>query len=258
MVSENQAATLFLQKLRRWRHRSVSVKSWHNFEIKSISLWVVRVDSKTNWWNFFSSSSLSLDQNKLSVSTKRWPVANFHQSGRRRRKREFSLFVMLDLNMCGKLLLNIGTGLCFWSEKSRTVTNQFQSAILKLMYVHNRLRIITRLKMKKQIVLSWNSNPPSCVLRFDASSSSSGLVLSASSALVQWLSGRTCAWAPSGCSFQVWSDPDPTQCFVSIQTAASHSLDYSTVLPMSTLLWGTMQFIIYELLLCKDSRNLKT
>ena len=72
---------------------------------------------------FFSSSSLSLDQNKLSVSTKRWPVANFHQSGRRR-KREFSLFVMLDLSMCGKLRLNTGTRPMFLKRK---VQNSHQS-----------------------------------------------------------------------------------------------------------------------------------
>lgn len=73
---------------------------------------------------FFSSSSLSLDQNKLSVSTKRWPVANFHQSGRRRRKREFSLFVMLDLSMCGKLFLK------YWHRSiflKRRVQNNPQS-----------------------------------------------------------------------------------------------------------------------------------
>ena len=72
-----------------------------------------------------------------------------------------------------------------------------------------------------------DSNPRPCAPQFDASSGSSGLVLPASGALVQWLIGRTCAWAPSGCSFQVWSDPDSTQGFVPIQTAASHGLDYS-------------------------------
>ena len=81
---------------------------------------------------FFSSSSLSLDQNKLSVSTKRWPVANFHQSGRRRRKREFSLFVMLDLSMCGKLFFNIGL---FYASilanfKRRFICSAFYAAFL--------------------------------------------------------------------------------------------------------------------------------
>ena len=88
--------------------------------------------------------------------------------------------------------------------------------------------IITRLKTKKQNILLWDTNPQHCNPWCDVSSGSTSHALSASSALVQWLSGRTCAWAPSGRSFQVWSNPDLTQCFVSIQTAASHG----TALPV--------------------------
>ena len=94
---------------------------------------------------------------------------------------------------------------------------------------YNHYREIEDEKPKRPLA---DSNPQPCALQFDASSGSSGLVLPASGALVQWLSGRTCAWAPSGRSFHAWSDPDLTQFFVSIQTAASHGLDHSTALPV--------------------------
>ena len=84
------------------------------------------------------------------------------------------------------------------------------------------------------LLSSWDLNPQPCALQFDASSGSSGLVLLVSDAQVRWLNGGKCAWAPSGCSFQVWCNPDSTQCFESIQTAASNSLDYSTALPVLT------------------------
>ena len=72
----------------------------------------------------------------------------------------------------------LALGLYFLSEKCRTITHQLKSAKLKLIYVHNRLT-------------------------FDASSGSSGLILLASSALVQSLSGRTCARETNVFSVQV-------------------------------------------------------
>ena len=56
--------------------------------------------------------------------------------------------------------------------------------------------------------------------------------LPASGTLVQWLMGRTCSWAPSGHSFRAWSNPEPTQCFISTLTAESRGLDHSIVLPV--------------------------
>ena len=47
-----------------------------------------------------------------------------------------------------------------------------------------------------------------------------------------WLSRRMYAQVPSGRFSSAWISPDHTLCSISILTAASHGLDYSTALPV--------------------------
>ena len=103
----------------------------------------------------------------------------------------------------------------------------------------------------KSKLLSQESNPRPCTARLSMASDSYGFIFSGcSSALVKYLSSRTDVQVPRSL-FWGREHPDLTLYFTSIQTPASHSLDYSTALPVPYIvtLFGSMTWWLFSLIL---------
>ena len=84
----------------------------------------------------------------------------------------------------------------------------------------------------KSKLLSQESNPRPCTPHLSMASDSYGFIFSGcSSALVKYLSSRTDVQVPRSL-FWGREHPDLTLYFTSNQTPASHSLEYSTALPV--------------------------